>query len=256
MNWSGNVFLICLVIILVLVLVIVIFVRNIMDRISRFSRAAFGTNTLTEGIEKMQREYSQTPKSVSGMTSLYLPKIVADFPDFNYDEMKGKAQNALCTYLLAIDSMNPGKLEDANEELRNQLENKISGLKGSGRREHFKNLKIHRTELSSYKKSEGRCTITFQSSIQYYHYILDETGKLINGSKDMLFQSKYDIDLIYIQDRDKVENELDYALGVNCPNCGAPLRGVGEKHCEYCGTPVIEINIHAWSFSAIREREK
>jgi hypothetical protein len=61
-------------------------------------------------------------------------------------------------------------------------------------------------------------------------------------------------DLIYIQDRDIVELDLDGTLALNCPNCGAPLKGVGAKNCEYCGSPVIEFNIHAWSFSAIRER--
>jgi len=67
------------------------------------------------------------------------------------------------------------------------------------------------------------------------------------------FQAKYNIDLIYIQDRNLVNNELDQALGLNCPNCGAPISSLGAKVCEYCGTPVIEINIHVWSFSDIEE---
>ena len=39
----------------------------------------------------------------------------------------------------------------------------------------------------------------------------------------------------------------------NCPNCGAPLTSLGAKHCEYCGTPIIEYNIKAWTFSNIDE---
>lgn len=245
---------IVLVIVFALLLAIWILFKKITRKVENFSRMAFGTSDIRKGVEQIQKEYAATPKSVSGMTSLYLPKIAADFPEFKYDEMKSKAVNVLCSFLLAVDRMNSGKLEDANEELQNQLENRILNLKGSSKREHFKEIKVHQTEINNYRKTEGRCIITFQSSTQYYHYIEDEEGKLLSGSRDVLFQSKYNVDLIYIQDRNIVENELDYALGLNCPNCGAPISSLGAKVCEYCGTPVIEISIHAWSFSSITEK--
>ena len=69
----------------------------------------------------------------------------------------------------------------------------------------------------------------------------------------MLTQSKYNTDVIYIQDRALVEEERDFALGLNCPNCGAPVSGTGSKVCEYCGTPIVELNLYAWSFSNIAE---
>lgn len=254
MEQAAIVSIIILFIIFALLLSIWILFKKITRKVENFSRMAFGTSSIKEGVEQMQREYATTPKSVSAMTSLYLPKIASDFPDFEYHEMKHRAENVLCTFLMAIDEMNPGRLEDANAELRNQLENRISSLKGSGKREHFKEIKIHCTEINNYRKAEGRCVITFQSAVQYYHYVESEEGKLLSGKRDILFQSKYNIELIYIQDRNKVENELDFALGVNCPNCGAPLTSLGAKVCAYCGTPVIEINIHAWSFSSVCEK--
>lgn len=245
---------IVLVVVLVLLLAIWILIKKITKKVENFSRLIFGTSSLREGVENMQKEYAETPKSVSAMTSLYLPKIVADFPDFEYNEMKHRARNVLYSFLLSIDGMNPGGMEDANEELQNQLENRILNLEASGKREHYKDILIHRTEINNYRKAEGRCIITFQSSIQYHHYVENEDGKLLSGSRDVLFQSKYNIDLIYIQDRNLVEHELDHALGINCPNCGAPISTLGAKVCEYCGTPVIELNIHAWSFSSISEK--
>lgn len=74
---------------LVLIIIIAIFcgVMYIRNKTREVSRALFGTSDVSQAARKMKQEYSSTPKSVSAMTSLLLPKIVADFPDFQYDEM-------------------------------------------------------------------------------------------------------------------------------------------------------------------------
>lgn len=248
-----------IIIILILVLAIIIaiwcgivYIRN---KVRETSRTLFGTSDITQAAKQMKQEYSTTPKSVSAMTSLLLPKIVSDFPDFQYNEMKDRTENVLTSYLRAVDGRNPSLLQDGNTELKNQLENQIQMLSARNIQEHFEQIRIHRTEISSYRKSEGRCIITFQSALECYHYSTDITNPstVLEGSREYKYQTKYNIDLIYIQDRNLVENELDHALGINCPNCGAPLSSLGAKKCEYCGTPVIEINIHAWSFSNIDE---
>lgn len=249
-----------LIIILVLVLTIMFtiyyWIKRIQSKIRNFSRQVWGTDSITQGAAKMKAEYSATPKSVSAMTSLCLPKIIKDFPDFQYNEMKDRSNNLLTSYLLAITSKSVSDLKEGNSELENKLVNYITMLDEKELTEHFERIKIHRTEISGYRKEKGRCIITFQSSIEYFHYVEDANGIPLEGEKDSKFQTKYNVDLIYIQDRSIVENELDFALGVNCPNCGAPLSSLGAKVCEYCGTPIIELNIHAWSFSDVREVTK
>lgn len=246
-----------IIVILVLALVVIGSAAYLIFKVKRsvenFSRAAFGTSDLREGFRQVEEEYAATPKSVSAMTSLYLPKIKKDFPEFQYDEMKVRAENALTSYLMAVDGMNKGALREGNRELCDKLEMRIEMLKGSGKREHYKSVKVHRTEISDYKKRNGRCIITFQTALQYYHTLVDENGKLLGGSDELLTQSKYNTDVIYIQDRNLVEDERDLSLGLNCPNCGAPVAGTGSKVCEYCGTPIVELNIYAWSFSNITE---
>lgn len=244
------------IIILILILIIMgcgfagfIYIRN---KARTLSRQLWGTESISEGVEQMKREYATTPKSVSAMTSLMLPKITTDFPDFQYDEMKKRAQNVLTSYLRAITENNLGALQDANAELKAKLENYMNMLADRGRREHFDQVRIHRTEISQYRKSQGRCIITFQSACESYHYI-EKDGSIVEGEKDLKYQTKYNIDLIYIQNRELVSNEMDHALGINCPNCGAPISNLGAKFCEYCGTGVVELNIHAWSFSDVEE---
>ncbi|MDE5862995.1 MAG: zinc ribbon domain-containing protein, partial [Lachnospiraceae bacterium] len=244
-------------IILVLILIIVLAVIGVLvylrQKTRELSRSLFGTEDITKAAEQMRQDYATTPKSVSAMTSLLLPKIVSDFPDFQYDEMKERANNVLTGYLQAVTAANASLMKDGNTELKQQLADHIQMRSVQDTREHFDGVRIHRTEINQYRKTGGRCIITFQSSLECTHYITDSDQQIIDGTKAYKYQTKYNTDLIYIQDRSLVENELDNALGVNCPNCGAPLTSLGAKTCEYCGTPVIEINIHAWSFSNIEE---
>ena len=65
---------------------------------------------------------------------------------------------------------------------------------------------------------------------------------MVYGSRDMKTQSVYETELVYIQNVDMVANGSE-GLGINCPNCGAPIKNLGQKFCEYCGTGITEINI-------------
>ena len=77
--------------------------RVIREKVRSFTRMAFGSDTIKGSIENMDREAEITPKSVSAATSLYLPQILRDFPEFHYDEMKNRAENVLIGFLAGID---------------------------------------------------------------------------------------------------------------------------------------------------------
>lgn len=231
---------------------VAILVWRIKRQAIQISQELLGTDDLMDGFKLIEEEYASTPKSISAMTSLYLPKIAKDFPQFEYYEMRGRAENVLNSYLEAIDEHRTEILQDANEQLRRKLEDYLLAMDDAGKREHFEQKKVHQIEIADYQKRNGRCIITFQAAIQYYYYVLDKNETIIAGSKDRLTQAKYNIDMIYIQNQEQVDNGFDLSLGINCPNCGAPISGLGSKICEYCGTPVVELNIHAWSFSDIR----
>jgi len=165
--------------------------------------------------------------------------------------MKVRAENVLTSYLMAISAGNPGELTEGSRELKDRLEMHITQLKAQGEKETFENIKLHRTEIANYQKRNGRCIITFQAALQYKYSLCDENGTFM--ACDKLMQERYNVDLVYIQDRELVEDERDLSLGINCPNCGAPVSGLGSKVCEYCGTPVIELNIYAWTFHKVEK---
>ena len=187
------------------------------------------------------------------MTSLLLPKISADFPDFEYNEMKNRANNVLVSFLRAITTKDENALSEGSRELKQQLENHIEMLRAEGRSEHFDQVKLHRTEIYQYRKTDGKCIITFQTSLECFHYITDENNQILEGDRQYKYQTKFNTDLIYVQDVDKMKNDYDDALAITCPNCGAPIPMLGAKHCEYCGCAIIELNIHAWAFHHVEE---
>ena len=227
--------------------------RYIRYKVRTFMRMAFGSDTIKGSFENMDREAEVTPKSVSAATRLYLPQILRDFPEFHYDEMRNRAENVLTGFLSGIDGKNPARLpEGITSELREKLDLKISALEHEGAEEHFRNIRIHRTEIKTYRKLKGRCSIIFQSAVQYNHF-KEREGNIIEGAEDSLKQRRYNVEMIYIQDRDLIENQADSGLAMNCPNCGAPLPKLGAKKCIYCDTPVEEFNIKIWHFSDVEE---
>lgn len=243
---------ILMVLMLILALIIYIAYKRISEKIRSFSRTVWGTNTVQEGIDKMNMEYATTPKSVSSATGLYLPRITRDFPDFHYDEMKERAENVLISFLRSIDGQNASLLTEGTSELKDKLAMLVSMHKSQNMRAHYDKIRVHRTEIHQYRKEKGRCSVIFQSSVEYVYYT-EKQGQVLAGRKDLKTQAKYNIQMNYIQDREIVEDTRDAALGLNCPNCGAPLSGVGAKTCAYCDTPIIEFNIKVWNFSDVEE---
>lgn len=113
-------------------------------KIKRFARQNFGTDDLQEIIQTQEEMMANTPKSVSGMTSLYLPRLQADFPELNWVQFKSIAQKHLKTYL--------------REELK------------------VTSPQIHQTELRDYRKNAGTCFAILQASVEYFK----ETKKVQN----------------------------------------------------------------------------
>lgn len=227
-----------------------LFVRN---KIRHFSRAVYGTDDLIAGIKKTEEESASRPKSVAAMTRLILPRLTADFPDLTFPEIKSRSENLLTSYLRAINDGGSTSLPEDGKTLSDSLSHHLAANLSHGETEHIEKIHIHQTELAEYRKEKGRCVLVIQSSLESYHYFTGESKEVIRGSKERKEQTRYAMNMVYIQDASLAENDEERALAMTCPNCGAPLTSLGSKKCEYCGSPVLEWNVHAWAFSAIRQ---
>lgn len=214
-------------------------------KLEGFSQSVFGTKSIVEGINKQADELATTPKSVSGMTRIFEPQIQRDFPDFNLVQFKNKAENMLKSALKAVDAQDATLLTEPSEELKKQVESQILTNQSEGVKEVYEQVRIHRTEITNYEKRQGKCIITFQSAVEHIHYKIRD-GKVISGDEQRLTQTKYNTEVMYIQDEKLAK--IDNAVGTTCPNCGAPITKLGAMYCEYCGLAVTPVNLKVWTF--------
>lgn len=239
-----------IVIVIILLAAILAVVLRVIYKVRQASMEMFGTESLTEGWNRQAKELATIPKSISGMTRILEPQIQRDFPEFNWMEFKNKGENMLISSFSAIEREDISLVKEASKELKNQVAAVIAQNQEQKIQEHYDDVQIHNTEITRYEKRQGTCVITLQSAVGYLHY-KEKEGAVIEGDDRLTEQTKYNIEILYIQD-EKLAN-MDYAVGAVCPHCGAPITALGVKRCEYCGSAVTPINTQVWSLHRFYE---
>ena len=141
----------------------------VMFKIRQISREFFGTSSLIEGLKRQEALEDDTPKSVSGMTRVELPRIEKDFPEFHWPEWKQRCENQLKGYLEAQEHRDLSYLGKVSVSLKDQVRLKIEEMEEKEIREEFDAIHVHQTEISRYDKAPGKCRIRIQSSVEYQH---------------------------------------------------------------------------------------
>lgn len=243
-----------LVLVIVAAIAVTVAVYKVKNGMRQISRSVFGTESFYQGLNNQKKDMSETPRSLQAMTSLCLPRIQRDFPEFDYEDYRQKAETVLRSYMNSIEDKNSNLLyRECSQALKDSVSGIITDLSNRDLEQKFDDVVIHRTEISKYTKDGATARILFVSSVGLYTYTTDSTGKVIYGNKDIKSQTIYETELVYVQNVDAVADGSE-GLGINCPNCGAPIKNLGQKFCEYCGTGITEINIRAWKFSSVREQ--
>ena len=202
----------------------------------------FGKGGLIEEYKRQEQMLEETPKSVASMTRIFAPQISRDFPGMNLEQFEALAQQQLVAALQAVSAGNLESVARASDELKEQVSRQIEGNRAAGVRETYEQIRIHQTEISNYEKKNGTCVITFQSAVEHYHY-KEKAGKIIWGYKDRKLQTKYNMELLYVQDA--AQQTEGNAFGLNCPNCGAPA-GENDTVCAYCDSSLLIPEARTW----------
>lgn len=154
-------------------------------------------------------QIAEKPRSLSGMTSLCLPKIEKDFPEFSW------------------------------QEWRLLIEKRVRELAG----EKGESPAVYRTVIADYRKNSGNVFIITDTSASY---IPKQTRQ-----PPLKTQSVFETELLYVQTEEGAEGRVH---GLNCPNCGAPIEGLGVRICRYCGTTLDPVSRRVWTIHAVKEK--
>ncbi len=205
---------------------------------------------IAEEVEKIREEDSTRARSISGMTSLLLPNIRSDFPDFNEQEMYNKTEDVLRKVFSAIENKNIEEVSNL-PLLRNSIEKVIEDYNTSNIEERFDDIHFHKFAIYQYEKKNGMATVTISVSVEYY-YQKKKEEKVLKDFTKYKKQTRYQCKFIYVYDESKVDMSAK-VLAINCPNCGAAIKALGHKYCDYCGTTVKEVNLKSWECSSYVE---
>lgn len=238
----------------IIIIVVLLLLSNVLGKLSRLSGSLSGLLRLLralDGVEKDDLRFKETPKSVSAMTSLELPRIERDFPEFHWPEWKQRCENILKMYLEAVEHRDPHMLKDVGYGMSEQVRLAIEENREHEIEEAFDNTKIHQTEIARYERDKFLCRVLVQMSVEYLHSLQGPNiEKPLANEKE---QHRFEIELVYVQDGTAL-GEQSMGFGVNCPNCGAPITNLGKKFCGYCGSEVEPVNIRVWTPNKITEK--
>lgn len=177
------------------------------------------------------------------MEPIALNRIKNDFPSLNINEIKSMAETNIIDVLNAIEKKDVSILTNKNEKVTTWVKSKINDLK-ENEVVHFDSINIHKTVINKYEKNESIATIYLQTSLEYLFKKNDGIYKKI--------QTRFKTEFIYIIDASKLL-ETEKSIGLNCPNCGAPITNLGSKKCVYCDTYVEDIVNRTWIINNIKE---
>ena len=193
----------------------------------KIAKHYLGTTDIKKVLEKAELENENTPKSLGSMDSIYLDNLKHDFKDININELKRLAESVILEIFNCIQTKDLSKLSTKNEKIIAYVKNKLNDFQDTD----ISNMKIHQTVLNKYEKEKGIATIYLATSFEYF--------KKENGIKKKV-QKRIKTEYIYVIDSNQVKGSLK-ALGLNCPNCGAPIKSLAKKVCSYCQTGIVDL---------------
>jgi len=121
-------------------------------------------------------------------------------------------------------------------------------------RQHLRNVldQCRVTAMQPVKLQEDAFynAITLRIRAQGYDYTVDESGKVVSGSKRSLRSwSEY---WTFVRSRNA--KPVPASADLNCPNCGAPLKVNNAGVCEFCGGKITSGEFD-WVLSKIEQDE-
>lgn len=232
-----------IIIYLFIILFLLLLICYILYRLNRKSKTFlmryFGTSNLKKVLENSKIQEEDTPKSLSSMEKFILPKIENDFKNLNINEIKSLVEEGIIYTLSAIEDKKIKDNKKISDEFITSIQSKIYDLKDDNI--DIDAIKIHKTVIQDYVNNGKSATIKLASSLEFKYRK--------NGDSFKKYQMRVISEVIYVLDSQKIHvNKKN--IGLNCPNCGAPIREITD-HCKYCDSGLVDVVKRTWILNKI-----
>ena len=231
-----------LIVIVIIVFIVLFTIKTIKDKVSyklrALSRTLFGTNSIIDGIEKQNLQFDNTPKSISSIDRLVMPKIKEDFPDMEIEELKARNKDKIYALFNGINNKDLSEF-DENSNVSNQVVSLANDI--DIKHATLSDVKVHKQGIINYTKTKENASIIMQSSFEYILELDNQKRK---------YQKKIETQWIYLLDESNFDS--NHIFKKNCPNCGAAITNLGDKKCSYCGSDVIIDYTKTWYFNSVK----
>ena len=204
--------------------------------------------SIIDEVRKGANDAKYNHKHVVGMTKLLKPSIEKDFPSFNESELFNMTETGLRTI---FNSLEEQEVSDDLPLLREQLKQIIYDFKSDNINVRYDDVKFHDFSIKKYYKKNGVATIQVSTALEYFYKKM-KGKKIVDDYSSYKKQTRYTVDFIYVYDITQIK-DYTHVIGINCPNCGAPLTDLGNKICKYCHTALDDVNLKNWMFSSYKE---
>ncbi|MBO4327307.1 MAG: hypothetical protein J5950_08545 [Clostridia bacterium] len=170
-----------------------------------------------------------TQRTLFGATSIYLPRILNDFPDFHMPEAKNAVSLLLTEYL----KIRFGEIEEfENSNVENDL---VAMIPRSQTPAEVTDINFHDCAVRNYLKTKEYATITYIATVGY----------TAGGRRS---EDRYQIDSTLKLSEEGIPKKL-----MICTQCGGAIDTTAHKYCPYCGSGIVWDTKLSWRFTAIRE---
>ena len=203
-------------------------IRRWKNRIANNLLGGLRLSDIKKAIQDGQSEAENpTPRTLFGATSIYLPKILNDFPDFHLPEAKNSL-NLLLNEYLQIRFGQADKFVDSNAE-----PDLAAMVPRAAAPAELSDVAFHDCAIRSYIKTSEYATITYIATIGY-------------TAGDKRYEDRYLVDSTLKLSEMGIPKKL-----LICSQCGGAIDSTALKYCPYCGSGIVWDTKLSWRFTAV-----
>ncbi len=205
-------------------------IRNWKNRLKNNLFGGISLSDLKKAISDGKNEAENpSQRTLFGATTIYMPKILKDFPDFHMPEAKA-ALNLFLNEYLKIRYGEAEEFEESNTE--KGLEMSVPRAEAPAA---VKNVAFHDCAIRNYLKTSEYATITYIATVGY-------------TAGDKKYEDRYQVDSTLKLSEEGIPKKL-----LICSQCGGSIDTTANKTCPYCGAGIVWDTRFSWRFTAIGE---